>query len=1043
MTKTPIVRILSVLLLLGTLAFGFSPAASAATTSHAPASTSAQLPAKQLIGEGGAGAPSVCETSASPGAERSNLLPVSRWADATTSIQSRLDNTMFGVSFPKLQRDLGIAGGLSAGNFMWSLGTQMSSFAINFCILDQMGGAADGVGATIGKAVIGSPLLAALVLISIIVLLFKGRKNGRMPWKQMAAKGLVVALLAVMVAGATASQGGGKSNNPNDMMSTSNTAAYQPGVMSPGWIVKTLNNTVSSLASAPATALAMAGDNGGAISASNPLSCDNYLIALKQGYLSMYQSGTTSMSASIPMVMSSMWEGTGLQTWRTAQFGTTNLDNGAWCRLLEWNAASRTVGVTPETDKADYASTVRGIMYRAMGAKAMELDYNTKAFSPTDNTTRDRSLVAWAACQLRSPSSDPSQEISWQVNATFDRGDKDQKIKTSNCVQWFTQPGDTLGNFDWDSNGDKVQARATTNDIKSSMDVRNFIMTLHGNNNVMGMTGVYAYVMCALAMLIVFGLIALAVIVAKVALVVMIIGAFFMVILCLLPNAGFEKMGGFLKMLLGINIFVFGIQLIFALISVLTKMLQQMGASFLGGPGSLISIVWAGLAPLIAVFLIHMMFTKVLKLPSPFKLSGGLAWGAAAGAAGGAAVMGAGALLDRGSRRAGSRAMNAAKGAGRRGFGAAMSAATGGRFGNVSGQSTRRGAAAPVGSETKTTTGKDVAAQAMQGGRRGKAAPAGGFGAGPSDGTGEAATFGTEHLLQSGTANSQVGRGKMSAHDRQLQMAAAKEERELAKEWDKSRRAELGLSPVVSPLERLKAAPGQVANGTRKALDTVKATASDIKSRPVAGTLAAAGTAGGALARGGWKAATAMRYSNAAQQFRQRPLRTTAKVAAGGLLLASLAPAPLVAGGIVAGAWAAKKAINGVNGATPSEARRRSDERVNNYRTATMHRRAAEDRARKEAQAAADRAAAQESPAKASPVQEAPAHVAAAEQEPSTIKPGLPQAPQSPVVSRKHATPRHTAPASNITGRPASRINDGTPGRTTPSSPNPQGASNK
>jgi hypothetical protein len=84
----------------------------------------------------------------------------------------------------------------------------------------------------------------------------------------------------------------------------------------------------------------------------------------------------------------------------------------------------------------------------------------------------------------------------------------------------------------------------------------------------------------------------------------------------------------------------------------------------MGGDTSLVATIWSGLAPLMAVGIMHMMFTKVMKVPSPFSVSGGLSWGSMMGGAmGGAAFTGVSSLLDRSSSRLKNRATGAAKGA--------------------------------------------------------------------------------------------------------------------------------------------------------------------------------------------------------------------------------------------------------------------------------------------------------------------------------------------------------------------------------------------
>lgn len=925
MKKSLLARLIGTLIVMAILAIGLAPAASAA-------------PARSQTAAAAPMATNTCGSSGESGkyAAASPLLPVNRWADATANMHSRLDNVMMADTAQLLQRNAVISGGMSTGNFMWSLGTGMSAFAINFCMLDSMGGAADKVGATIGDAILKSGLLAALVVIAVTVLLFQARRRGGAAWKTIIAKGAIVGLLGIMVAGAMSSTGGGKDGS---------TAAYKPGIMSPGWIVTTLNKTVSSLASAPAAALAMPKTSTGDYDPTNPLWCGNYIASLKNGYQATYGSGADKLSSGVPMIMSSLWEGTGLQTWRTAQFGTATasggnrLDENTYCHLLDWNNSSvRVMGPSLNADKAASASTVRGVMGRFWDKGYNESFYNSKAWQPVDNVSRDRSLIGWSTCRI-GVGGDPNETAHWTIQETFNSGDNEKKVSSEDCKRWFTE-NDVPGAMNWPSNGDDVAKRT------SSLELRDYILTLHGNYNYQGITSVFAYNLSAAAMLGVFGAIAISIIVAKVAMVIMIITAFFLVIMCLLPSASTDKLSGFLKMLLGMNIFVFGIQMIFALVAVLTSMLQGMGATFLGGNGSLIATVWTGLSPLLAVYLLHMMFTKVMKVPSPFQLSAGLAWGASAAAVGGAAAAGVGSLMDRTAGRQGARAMGAAKRAGSRGLNGAMSAASGGRIGK--GAVSRRGSAAPVGAGAAAGTGArgalapgSLPAALGSAKRRGGVNLAGAFGAGAAggaaagavdaaasgNGTSEAVEETTagavtettteaiektttepivaptreqiqaghadgkmDHLdlVNSNVANSQLGHGRMSASDRKAMRGAAKEERLAAVGYEKQRRAELGLAPIPTTM------------------------------------------------KGKTKAALADTWSSTQQQFREKPVRTTLKVAAVGSALALSTPALLIPA-VAAGAWAAKKGVDAAGTKTPKAKRALNDVRTENYRQAMRH----------------------------------------------------------------------------------------------------------
>lgn len=707
MTKSTIARTFGALIVVLGLLFGLAPAASAATPApHSLVSVQSAVAADgdyldPLKAPKSPGAARACDAP-SEGVSTSSNLPVNRWTDATAQLFWRLSNTAGLDTALIIQRQNVLSMGMSMGNTMWSLGTGMSAFAINFCVLDIAGGTADQVGAQIANTLGNSALLAFLVITSVLVIMFKGRARGRIDWKSIAMKAVVVGIFGAMIVGATASTGGGKDGS---------SANYRPGVMSPGWIVTTMNNTLASLASEPARALAV--DTPPNIqSAHDGLSCANYVYQLKMGYQARYGTGSNAMASGVPMILSDLWEKTGLQTWRTTQFGTavrndgTRMDDNSWCRLLEFNAATKITDSA--TDGTAYGFSVRDAMIRAFSTTnpAMTPDagnsmWDSPAFNPTSNKDiMDHSLIAWAACIY--DGGNPADAGSWNIRSEFNQGDKDQtpamnKYKPADCAGWYTGGSENHADaFDWTQNGDNVTGRTTDPalDKNSAKNVRDFIQYLHGNTNTAGSAAIIVYNIAALAMLAVFGLLAMAIIIAKVAMIIMIIMAFFVCLSALLPNGNMDKLTGFLKTLLGMNMFIFSIQLIFALISVITKMLSEAGNRFLGD-NELVSTIWTGFSPLLAVFLINMMVTKVMKLPSPFKLSGAMAWGAAAGAAGGAASAGVSRMLDRKQGQASGVAKNAA----RRGGSAALNRVSGGKFGSSAGAAAakdgRRGTAAP------------------------------------------------------------------------------------------------------------------------------------------------------------------------------------------------------------------------------------------------------------------------------------------------------------------------------------------------------------
>jgi hypothetical protein len=870
MNKTLIARAGAATAVVAALLFGsMTPAQAAVPESVHAASQSAYIPAN--TGPGGSssgtaegtgtgdgakgGSAGVCQVSP-PGAEKSPLLPVTRWSNATSAMHSRVDAGPIGLNLELIQRNTLQNGGMATGNFMWTTGAQLASFAIDFCILGSAGGAADNIGATIGNSLMKpeNGLLAGLVFVGIIGLLFAGHRRGSILWKPIAMKAIIVACFIFMVVASGNTHGGGF-QRPGE--ASPETGPYQPGPGSPGWIVTTLNNTVSSLASGPAAALAINPPPTGP-GASSATDCDNYVAQLKQEYKNTYDNGTGKMSAGVPLILSGMWESTGLKSWRLAQFGSAeggdSMNNRTYCHLLEQNAG------TPVSTFGGDPNSVQDIMSRSMRAVGAKVPagtdvWNSAAFvTGGDNVQQDRSLIAWAACKMTG--GDPTQDSSWNTD-DFNKGDKDHKATAGDCVKFFNNanPADTLDDFDWSDNGTDVTKRTTTGDQTAGPALNTFIQTLHGNQNAGGLMSIFAYNISALGMLIVFGAMALAIIVAKTAMVIMIVVLFFMMLQALMPGSDMSKIGGAIKTLLGMNLFVFCIQLIFAFITVFTKLLQDVGTGMLGGESNLIGILWSGLAPLAAVGILHMMFTKVMKIPSPFSLSGGLSWGNAMGAAaGGAAFAGMSSLLERGQSRMKSRAAGAVKGTGRSvlnvaaGRGRPVSASAAGRrnaaapggdqapkdvLNGANVEAARRaakgGAMAPGTSSANEAPLDDTRGDEAMGATAADTAAAPAAGAAAAGATAAVVAGKMDHTLLSTSrvANSQLHKGIKNGAERKVVKQMQAGEAAAALQAKKERDAAMGIT------QRTR---------VQKAGDNILGAAVAFKDNPVGFTRAAAGT---------------------------------------------------------------------------------------------------------------------------------------------------------------------------------------------------------
>ncbi|GAB2733277.1 hypothetical protein [Nocardioides pakistanensis] len=552
-------------------------------------------------------------------------LPVNRWSESM-QFHSRLKASDWMTSAAGIQRKGILEAQLAVGNTIWASAAGMVEFATAFCVLDTVGGKVDRTAAKIGNALMSSGIMVGIVAFTVIVYMWRiGRGTGGGLSKTLVQKGLVIGLFGVMLAGAANSTGGGIGGS---------TAAYNPGVGSPGWVIVTVDQTVSSLAGTVASSIEFTQVSGAdTVGEGGPMSCRRYVKALKNDYKQAYGKTIYEEAANTPLLLSSMWEQTGLEAWKKAQFGQDN-EYGDWmyCRLLEEYAGQSGV------DQIDVMRTVP-----ALANSGFDFDKAERALAFTSSSSikkRDRGLVGWAACD-------------WQAGKAVLRDESVTKhAADADCKTFFGQDGtDVLDYdadaFDWDDSDDDL-------DQADAAEAKDFLLTLHGNKNAGGLVSMFIYSISAAMMWLVFGLFAGAIIVAKVAALVMMLLVFFALTAALLPNSSVGKVGDYLKQYVGISLFSFGAQFLLAILSLFTWILVDAGTTTMpGGAGGLMSMLWTGFAPLIALLVMHLGFKK-MRMPSPISVSSGLGWGKAmaGGAAAGAAGGGVASLMNRGQEKA-------------------------------------------------------------------------------------------------------------------------------------------------------------------------------------------------------------------------------------------------------------------------------------------------------------------------------------------------------------------------------------------------------
>ena len=577
-----------------------------------------------------------------------DYLAMNRWRDATGGLHSRYDQFLQNDVISATMRNVAETQYIDAGNGLYSVSGGLIGFADNMQPLNLAGNSLDKAFASLSGSLfnpVGGSILAIIVIGVVANALFQMRRHGAKPLRKILTLGALLAMLMVMTAGASASTVGASGE-------------FQPGFLSPGWIATKVNNTIRDVALLPSGGLlALDGNGSTSFDAPKPSAdgCYIYQKSLHDSYIQKVGSG-----GSVDTILSGLWENTGLSVWKQAQYGSAQMlvtgnetyGDSVYCHQLDWQNS------TPAAEQA-----LRTFGGDAAALKKFGYNADSAAWGHLDNNNReDASLVAWAACVV-DPSAQPGTFTirgHW-ADPKADGSNNDKAITPQDCHDWWTK-----SKADW-GDGDHFNISGSVSDVldaQADPAVRDFLFTLHGNIVGPGLILVWTYVISAVCVAIVFIGMSIGIILAKFASVTMILAILFLLIMGMVrPEAASEKLMGFVKGFIGYTVITFGTTLILSVIALLTRVFSS-AATAAFGSGNIIALIAAGLSPLLAVVVIHMLITKVLKMPTPFKPSGALAWGASGRGVGGTVASRAVERMERSGgqaiRKGGKNAINAA-----------------------------------------------------------------------------------------------------------------------------------------------------------------------------------------------------------------------------------------------------------------------------------------------------------------------------------------------------------------------------------------------
>lgn len=549
-----------------------------------------------------------------------DYLPVFRWSDASADMHTRVGGGDQMDNIRAMSKSKVAGSFITAGNFFFTLVTGLTKIAIEFTPLDSAGKEVDGAFAKLGGEILKSPLLGLVVIICLIVgLVVAVRQTHGKPIVKTLAKPLIlIAIFSVMVSGATAS------------------TDSKPGSFSPWWVGNTVNDIVTEVATLPTESLQKTDLgfklelNSEAGGPDDPLACEAYLNSLKDEYKE--GSGDDSkMSRSIAVSLSNMWEATALDSYIDVQFGRQSIEgeteniygDRVFCRMLDQKSAKSPNDQVALMDGVEIQDTTQA--------------QNSGAFTQYGVNETDVSMMYWAACRF--------EDGAFTVDDNWAKvdGDKAKELGDGSnkysCSKWWDNPPNTI-NPNSDSEAQATDGplniygdRGEVNEKLSGapVSVHNFVYATQGWESTDASINAIVYMFSSLCIAFAFGVLALIIFGAKIGMIVMLLLLGIAIIADAVPTARGGKIKKYAMSYLGMAFLAFGIQLVYAVVVLLTSVIAGAGEDFIGG--GMMRNVWLGMSAVISFVLLHLFITKWMKAPSPFTPSG--AGALMAGAAGG------------------------------------------------------------------------------------------------------------------------------------------------------------------------------------------------------------------------------------------------------------------------------------------------------------------------------------------------------------------------------------------------------------------------
>ncbi|MGB8385385.1 MAG: hypothetical protein WCG47_29800, partial [Dermatophilaceae bacterium] len=484
-------------------------------------------------------------------------LPVNRWGGVSGQ-HTRLSSAWTADIAQKIQKNGTVSSFLAFGNtaFQWS--TNLTQWATRMCLADSASYRVDQMVAKVGQSLMSSGVVTLLLVAAVALIFWRALRRSASPARAAGQSLLSLGLLAVLVNGA------------------SHTTDASFGKFSPGWFATRAQAVVAQAASVPAAALDGFVTVPTSPMAGSALDCSYYRQALLNRYDRAYGPSPVEQSqAVVPKILSSMWETTGERAYVTAQFGAQN-PYGAkvFCRLMDQKAGIPVGDVSTDRGVLAGQQTVTKDGLTLAGVSGVTVKPGTMPWTMTDSLSEDRTIIAYAACNVGVDGS-WSVDAAWQAVGDAAPANQNKKLKPVDCQRFWSdaQVDPSNGPFNWEDD-----PRVIVTDAASQPAVENFLLSWHGNDNGGAIAAAVTYLVAALVILGVFGVLSLVLIVAKIAVLGLMFAVIFVLLKAIVPGLGSDDaLSHVVRAFLGTTLVTFGAGLLIAFIAVLTGFLQDVG----------------------------------------------------------------------------------------------------------------------------------------------------------------------------------------------------------------------------------------------------------------------------------------------------------------------------------------------------------------------------------------------------------------------------------------------------------------------------------